>query len=78
MTKLVPSCTGCCVRRITYNAVISSTHTPRSVQENDKYKILWDFLTEKKRGTDIVCISKQKRECQIISFAIPGDQNIDK
>ena len=47
MTKLVSTCTGCCVRRITYNAVISGTHTPRSVQENDKYKILWDFLTDK-------------------------------
>ena len=25
---------------------------------------------------DIVCIKKQKREVQIIDFAIPGDQNI--
>ena len=49
MTKLVSTCTGCCVRCITYNAVISGTHTPRSVQENDKYKILWDFPTDIKR-----------------------------
>ena len=56
------------------------TDTPQSVQENDEHKILWDFniqtdkVIEHKRP-DIVCINKQKRECQIIDFAIPGDQN---
>ena len=46
---------GCCVRSITSNEVTSSTHThththarahahtPQSVQENDEYKIFWDF-----------------------------------
>ena len=45
MTMLGPTCIGCCVRSITYNAVTSGTHThtPQSVQENDEYKILWDF-----------------------------------
>ena len=28
------------------------------------------------RRPGIVCINKQMRECQIIDFAIPGDQNI--
>ena len=57
------------------------THTPQPVQENDEYKILLDFniqaekVTEHRRP-DIVCINKQKRECQIIESAIPGDQNI--
>ena len=56
------------------------THKPQSVQENDEHKILWDFniqtnkITEHRRP-DIVCINKQKRERQIIDFAIPGDQN---
>ena len=85
MTRFGPTCTGCCVRSITYNAVTSGkhthTHTPQSAHENDDYKILWDFhiQTEKvieHRRPDIVRINKQKRECQIIDFAIPGDQNI--
>ena len=25
---------------------------------------------------DMVCIVKQKRQCQIFDFAIPGDQNM--
>ena len=57
MTRLGPTCTGCCVRSIAYNTVTSGTnththththsqthtHTPQSVQRNDEYKILWDF-----------------------------------
>ena len=59
----------------------SGTHTPQPVQENHEYKILLDFniqaekVTEHRRP-DIVCINKQKRECQIIDSAIPGEQNI--
>ena len=57
------------------------THKPQSVQEKDEYKILWDFNIQadkviEHRRLDIVCINKQRRECQIIDFAIPGDQNI--
>ena len=59
MIWLGPTCNGCCVRSITYNAVASglhahththththtqtNTHTPQSVQKNDEYKILLDF-----------------------------------
>ena len=87
MTRLGPTCAGFCIRNITYNAVTYGTHThthshtPQSVQENYEYKILWDFnvqidkIIEHKRP-GIVCINKQKRECQIIDFAILGDQNI--
>ena len=42
MTRLGRTYTGCCVS-ITHNTVTSGTHTPQSVQENDEYKILWDF-----------------------------------
>ena len=59
--------TCCCVRSVIYNAVTSGTHKPQSVQENDKYKTLWDF------NIQTVCINKPKTECQIIDFAIPGD-----
>ena len=57
------------------------THTPHSVQENDKNKIFWDFniQTDKvieHRRPDKTCINKQKRECPIIDFAISRDQNI--
>ena len=92
MARLGPSCTDCCVRSIIYNAVVhkqthtpthphTHTHTPQSVQENDEYKILWDFNVQtdkviEHRRPGIVCINKQMRECQIIDFAIPGDQNI--
>ena len=66
MTRLGPTCTGCCIRNITYNAVISGTHTPQSVHENDDCKILWDFNIQadkviEHRRPDIVCINKQKR-----------------
>ena len=56
-------------------------HKPQSVQENEEYnKVLFDFniqtdkVTEHRRPTQFV--STIKRECQIIDFAIPGDQNI--
>ena len=57
------------------------THTPQSVQENDEYRILWDFNVQTNKVMEhrrpvIVCIDKQKRECHIIDFAISGDQNI--
>ena len=65
----------------THTHTHTHTDTPQSVQGNDEYKILWDFniQTDKVieyRRPDIVCINKQERECQIIDFAIPGDQNI--
>ena len=57
------------------------THTPQSFQQNEEYKILWDFnIQEVKiiedRRPDIVCINKRKRGCRIIDFAIPCNQNI--
>ena len=74
MTTLGPTCTGCCVRKITYNAVTSGTHThahththtPQLVQGSNEYNILWDFniQTDKvieSRLPDRVCINKQKR-----------------
>ena len=86
MTRLGPTWTGCCVRNIAYNEVKSGTcrhtytytHTPQSVQANNKYKILWDFNIQSHRVqvTRHLLVSTSKRECQIIAVAIPGDQNI--
>ena len=54
------------------------TRTPQSVQENNEYKILCDFNIQSHRVqvTRHLFVSTSKRECQIIAFAIPGDQNI--
>ena len=54
---------------------------PQSFQQNYGYKILWDFNIQpdkviEDRQPDTVCINKHKRECQVIDFAIHGDQNI--
>ena len=85
MTRLGPTCTGCRVRSINYNAVTRGTHphAPQSVQENDGNKILWDFNIKKNkviehRRPDTVFINKQRRESQINDFSIPGDQNVAK
>ena len=56
-------------------------HATQSVQENYEYKILWDFIIQtdkviEHRRPDTVCIDKQKRDYQVIDFAIPGGQNI--
>ena len=65
----------------THTHTHTHTHTPLSVHGNDDYKILWDFNIQADkviecRLPDIACINKQKRECQIIAFANPGDQDI--
>ena len=49
-------------------------------KKNDDYKILWNINIQidkviEHRRLDLVCIDNQK-QCQIIDFAIPGDQNI--
>ena len=43
ITRLGLTCTSCYVRSITYNAVTSVTHTNHNENENEEYKILWDF-----------------------------------
>ena len=65
----------------THTHTHTHTHTPLSVHGNDDYKILRDFNIQADkviecRLPDIACINKQKRECQIIAFANPGDQDI--
>ena len=57
------------------------SHQPEPVLENEKCKILWDLAiqTDKEiehRRPDIVVIDKEKRECEIVNIAVPGDQNI--
>ena len=58
-------------------------HQVEGVMENDKAKILWDFMIQCDREIchrkpDIVVIDKDKNECIIIDVACPGDHNILK
>ena len=91
MTRLGPTCTGCCVRNIAYNEVKSGTcthtythththtHTPQSVQGYNEYKILWYFNIQSHRVqvTRHLFVSTSKRECQIIPLQFLGNK-IDK
>ena len=56
-------------------------HKPELPLENDKAKILWDFLfqTDRRiehRKPDIVVLDKTKNTCLIVDVAIPGDHRI--
>ena len=52
-------------------------HTPESVVENERIKILWDVSTQcdhvfEARRHDVVIINKDKN-CFIVDISIPGD-----
>jgi hypothetical protein len=56
-------------------------HRAQPVVENDKVKLLWDFniQTDKiieARRPDLILLDKEKKECQIIDIAIPGDTRV--
>ena len=56
-------------------------HKPETTLENDKAKILWDFLfqTDRRiehRKPDIVVLDKTKNTCLIVDVAIPDDHRI--
>ena len=51
---------------------------PIGVMENDKAKILWDFMIQcdkmiEHRKPDIVLVDKVQQKCLIIDVACPGD-----
>ena len=55
-------------------------HSPKSVEENDKVKLLWDFTIQTDREIhhrrpDIV-IQEKVKETIIVDIAVPGDSNI--
>ena len=60
-------------------------HKPKSVMENERVKILWDFniqtdhqltTNNQHRRPDIVIVYKKERKCQLIDIAIPGDSRV--
>ena len=53
-------------------------HVPESVQENENYKLLWNFSIRtdhniEARRPDLVLVDKSKKSCHIIDVAIPED-----
>ena len=58
-------------------------HEPKSVLENENYKILWDFSIQtdhvmEARRPDLVVADKKERSCKIIEFAVPGNSRIQE
>ena len=56
-------------------------HNPAPVLENDSYKLPWDFNIQTDhlipaRRPDFIIISKKKRTCKIVDFAVPADYRI--
>ena len=57
------------------------TNNPAPVIENDTHKLLWDFdiHTDRlvsARRPDLIIISKKKRTCKIVDFAVSADHRI--
>ena len=52
-------------------------HNPEPVLENDTHKLLWDFdhLISARRPY-LIIITKKKRICKIVNFAVPADHRI--
>ena len=58
-------------------------HEPRSILENEDYKILYDFSIQTDNvieawRSDLVVVDKKERSGKIIGFAIPGDNGIEE
>ena len=56
-------------------------HQPRSVEENDNAKILWDFSIQtdhevRNNRPDIVVVEKSTQKVSLIDIAVPNDTNI--
>ena len=76
MMLLGGSYIGSCARNM-----VLSEHTPKSVEENDEVKLLWDLTIQtdhevRHRRPDIVIQKKKVKETIIVDIAVPGDSNI--
>ena len=66
------------------NAARAGVNTrPKSIEESEKAKILWDINIQtdrlfEARRPDIVVSDVANKTCQIIDIAVPSDQNIAK
>ena len=48
-------------------------HKPKSILENDRYKILWNFVIQMDHVIPAVRFKKKKVSCHVGDFAIPVD-----
>ena len=56
-------------------------HKPEGVIENDHVKLFWDFNIQtstyiQARRPDVVVVDRDKKTCNIIVIAVPGDAGI--
>ena len=56
-------------------------HSPKSIEENEEVKLLWDFTIQTDREIhhrrpDIVIQKKKAKETIIEDIAVPGDSNV--
>ena len=55
-------------------------HKPAPVLENATYKLLWDFNIQTDHlipaRRPVLIITKKKRTCKIVDFAVPADHRI--
>ena len=57
-------------------------YKPESVLENEKSQLLWNFEVQtdhhiEARRPDLIIVDKEKKTCQIVDFAIPGDHRVE-
>ena len=58
-------------------------HSPKSIEENEEVKLLWDFTIQTDgeihhRRPDIVIQKKKAKETIIVDIAVPGDSNVQQ
>ena len=56
-------------------------HSPKSIENNEEVKLLWDFAIQTDREIhhrrpDIVIQKKKAKETIIVDIAVPGDSNL--
>ena len=56
-------------------------HSPKSVEENEELKLLWDFTIQTDpeihhRRPGIVIQKEKAKETIIVDIAVPGDSNV--
>ena len=61
--------------------ILQYMHNPESILENETQKLLWDLEIQTDhlilaRQPDLVIISKEKRTCRIVDFAVPADYGV--
>ena len=57
-------------------------HNPEYIWQNETYKLLWDFETQKDyqisaRLLDLIIINKAQGTCRIVNFAVPADHRVE-